>query len=84
MIFLSNNTQQNSNDVIDRFEFQLLNPKYQELKQVIGMFKLTNYSDSDISFENTSVLNYTTAYKFRRNYYSKENCEIAYTVNVEF
>ncbi|CAD8139736.1 unnamed protein product [Paramecium octaurelia] len=84
MIFLSNNTQQNSNDVIDRFEFQLLNPKYQEMRQVIGMFKLTNYSDSDISFENISVLNYTTAYKFRRNYYSKENCEIAYTVNIEF
>ncbi|CAD8044391.1 unnamed protein product [Paramecium primaurelia] len=84
MIFLSNSTQQNKNDLIDRLEFQLLNPIYPEKRQVLGIFQLTNYSDSDISFENISVLNYSTAYKFRRTHNSKENCEIAYTVNIEF
>jgi len=29
-------------------------------------------------------LNYSTAYKFRRTHNSKEKCEIAYTVNIEF
>ncbi|CAD8047632.1 unnamed protein product [Paramecium sonneborni] len=85
MIFLSNNTQWNNDtDVIDRFKFQLLNPKYEELGQVYGIFKLTNYSDTDISFNNISVINYTTYYKFRRNYYSKENCEITYNITIEF
>ncbi|CAD8134818.1 unnamed protein product [Paramecium octaurelia] len=84
MIFLPNSSQQNSDDLIDRFEFQLLNPKYQEQRQVFGIFKLTNYTESDISFENISVLNYSAAYKFRRTHYSREKCEIAYTVNIEF
>ncbi|CAD8045581.1 unnamed protein product [Paramecium sonneborni] len=85
MIFQTNDTSHNGQDeIIDRLEFQLLNPKYTELKQVVGIFHLTNYSETDISFENSSLINYTTAYKFRRNYNSRDNCEIVYNVSIEF
>ena len=40
----------NNDEQIDRMEFQLLNPTYSELRQVVGVFKLTNYSEVEMYY----------------------------------
>ncbi|KAM3134393.1 hypothetical protein pb186bvf_013506 [Paramecium bursaria] len=81
MLFLPD--QQKQDKIIQRMRFELLNPTYQELKQVIGDIKLKDYDEENMKFEGQENLNYTNYYKYKKKHASTE-CNVKYLVQVQF